>query len=242
MQDSKLEDYVVDVQQRSMWAYKNHNNRFANYIGISSKHRLRIKNDLVAKTNAFTSWKAHDAELCTRWVMTCIFIQIFHLYMGMLYSFILDLWLIESYLLKAFNSLNHNFHILYGCEINYTWDFTQLTFLDMLRIMKTFHYQVVTNLYMYNLLLTLPWLFMLLMIIFQFEVFLNKKKTFLVCNQFFLKHSILIQFNMTLKILLFLCKLLHQMLLSRKRNDFKIKEYFENGLKYNFNEKQYIPD
>ena len=73
MQDSKLEDYVVDVQQR-MWAYKNHNNRFANYIGISSKHRLRIKNDLVAKTNAFTSWKSHDAELCTRWVMTCIFV------------------------------------------------------------------------------------------------------------------------------------------------------------------------
>ena len=84
-------------------------------------------------------------------------------------------------------------------KINYTWDCTQLTFLDMLRIMKTFHYQVVTILYMYNLLLTLPWLFMLLMIIFQFEVFLNKKKTFLVCNQFFLKHSISIQFNMTLK-------------------------------------------
>ena len=84
-------------------------------------------------------------------------------------------------------------------KINYTWDCTQFTFLDMLRIMKTFHYQVVTILYMYNLLLTLPWLFMLLMIIFQFEVFLNKKKTFLVCNQFFLKHSILIQFNMTLK-------------------------------------------
>ena len=84
-------------------------------------------------------------------------------------------------------------------KINYTWDCTQFTFLDMLRIMKTFHYQVVTILYMYNLLLTLPWLFMLLMIIFQFEVFLNKKKTFLVCNQFFLKHSISIQFNMTLK-------------------------------------------
>ena len=84
-------------------------------------------------------------------------------------------------------------------KINYTWDCTQFTFLDMLKIMKTFHYQVVTILYMYNLLLTLPWLFMLLMIIFQFEVFLNKKKTFLVCNQFFLKHSILIQFNMTLK-------------------------------------------
>ena len=75
MQDSKLEDYVVEVQQRSIWAYKNHNNRFANYIGISSKHRLRIKNDLVAKTNAFTSWKAHDAELCTKWVMTCILVS-----------------------------------------------------------------------------------------------------------------------------------------------------------------------
>ena len=85
MQDSKLEDYVVEVQQRSIWAYKNHNNRFANYIGISSKHRLRIKNDLVAKTNAFTSWKAHDAELCTKWVMTCILV---YLDMGMLYSVI----------------------------------------------------------------------------------------------------------------------------------------------------------
>ena len=125
-------------------------------------------------------------------------------------------------------------------KINYTWDCTQFTFLDMLRIMKTFHYQVVTISYMYNLLLTLPWLFMLLMIIFQFEVFLNKKKTFLVCNQFLLKHSILIQFNMTLKIPLFLCKLLHQMLLSRKKDDFKIKEYFENGLKYNYSKLSFM--
>ena len=85
MQDSKLEDYVVEVQQRSIWAYKNHNNRFANYIGISSKHRLRIKNDLVAKTNAFTTWKAHDAELCTRWVMTCILVSIWACYIHVIF-------------------------------------------------------------------------------------------------------------------------------------------------------------
>ena len=113
MQDSKLDDYVVDVQQR-IWAYKNHNNRFANYIGISSKHRLRIKNDLVAKTNAFTSWKAHDAELCTRWVMTCVLVSVYG-HAIFIYS-ISMISLIESFLLKAFNSLNHNFHILYGCE------------------------------------------------------------------------------------------------------------------------------